>query len=102
MSSPLVFRNGSHLSTNLLDWTRRGWTGLEKALVSEFSSCQKLRRTNGSTASGKDDNMIIIGWCKARRVRRMLKNLPFELLESGFDDLCSMTWRLVWPDLALS
>ena len=33
---------------------------------------------------------IVICGCKVRRIRRMLKDLPFELLECGFDDLCNM------------
>ena len=33
---------------------------------------------------------IVIRGCKVRRIRRMLKDLPFELLECGFDDLCNM------------
>ena len=33
---------------------------------------------------------IVIRGCKVRRIRRMLKDLPFELLERGFDDLCNM------------
>ena len=28
--------------------------------------------------------------CKVRRIRQMLKDLPFELMECGFDDLCNM------------
>ena len=33
---------------------------------------------------------IVIRGCKVRRIRRILKNLPFELLECGFDDLYNM------------
>ena len=33
---------------------------------------------------------IVIRGCKVRRIRRMLKDLLFELLECGFDDLCNM------------
>ena len=33
---------------------------------------------------------IVICGCKVRRIRWMLKDLPFELLECGFDDLCNM------------
>ena len=33
---------------------------------------------------------IVIRGCKVRRIRRMLKDLSFELLECGFDDLCNM------------
>ena len=33
---------------------------------------------------------IVIRGCKVRRIRRMLKDLPFELLECGFDNLCNM------------
>ena len=33
---------------------------------------------------------IVIRGCKVRRIRQMLKDLPFELLECGFDDLCNM------------
>ena len=33
---------------------------------------------------------IVIRGCKVRKIRRMLKNLPFELLECVFDNLCNM------------
>ena len=33
---------------------------------------------------------IVVRGCKVRRIRRMLKDLPFELLVCGFDDLCNM------------
>ena len=33
---------------------------------------------------------IVIRGCKVWRMRQMLKDLPFELLECSFDDLCNM------------
>ena len=33
---------------------------------------------------------IVIRGCKVQRIRRMLKDLTFELLEYGFDNLCNM------------
>ena len=33
---------------------------------------------------------IVIRGYKVRRIQQMLKDLPFELLECGFDDLCNM------------
>ena len=33
---------------------------------------------------------IVIRGCKVQRIRQMLKDLPFELLECGFDNLCNM------------
>ena len=33
---------------------------------------------------------IVIRECKVRRIRRMLKDFPLELLECGFDNLCNM------------
>lgn len=33
---------------------------------------------------------LVIRWCKARIIPRMLMNPPFKLLETGFDDLCNM------------
>ena len=47
---------------------------------------------------------IVIRGCKVRRIRRMLKNLPFELLKCDFDDLCNMRPSVVVKkyDLALS
>ena len=33
---------------------------------------------------------IVICGCKVQRIRWMLKDLPFELLEYGFDDLCNI------------
>ena len=34
---------------------------------------------------------IVMHGCKVRKIRRLLKDLPFELLECGFDDLCNMS-----------
>ena len=47
---------------------------------------------------------IVTRGCKVRRIRRMLKDLPFELLECGFDDLCNMSPGVVVKkyDLVLS
>ena len=47
---------------------------------------------------------IVIRGCKVRRIRRMLKDLSFELLECSFDDLCNMRPGVVVKkcDLALS
>ena len=39
---------------------------------------------------------IVICGCKVWRIQRMLKDLPFELLECSFDDLCNM-----WPGIVL-
>ena len=33
---------------------------------------------------------IVIRGCKVQRIQQMLKDLPFELLECGFDNLCNM------------
>ena len=33
---------------------------------------------------------IVIHGCKVRRIRRMLKDLSFERLECGFDNLCNV------------
>ena len=33
---------------------------------------------------------VRIRGCKVWRIQQMLKDLPFELLECGFDDLCNM------------
>ena len=33
---------------------------------------------------------IVIRGCKVQRIWQMLKDLPFELLECSFDDLCNM------------
>ena len=33
---------------------------------------------------------IVIRGCKVQRIQRMLKDLPFKLLEHGFDNLCNM------------
>ena len=47
---------------------------------------------------------VIIRWRKVWRVRGVLKNFPFELLEGGFDDLSNMRPDVVieQDDLALS
>ena len=50
------------------------------------------------------EEKIVIRGCKVRRIRWMLKDLPFELLECGFDDLCNMRPGVVMKkyDLVLS
>ena len=40
------------------------------------------------------EKKIVIRGCKVWRIRPMLKDLPFELLECGFDDLCNMSLAL--------
>ena len=46
---------------------------------------------------------IVIHGCKVQRIRRILKYLPFKLLECDFDDLCNMRPGVVMKkyDLAL-
>ena len=38
---------------------------------------------------------IVIHMCKVQRIQQMLKDLPFELLECGFDNLCNMKFGVV-------
>ena len=38
---------------------------------------------------------IVIHGYKVRRIRQMLKDLPFKLLECSFDDLCNMRLGIV-------
>ena len=46
---------------------------------------------------------IVICGCKVQRIRWMLKDLPFKLLECSFDDLCNMRPGVVMKyGLALS
>ena len=45
---------------------------------------------------------ITIHGCKVRRIRWMLKDLPFELLECGFDDLWNMRPGLVVKKYSLN
>lgn len=35
------------------------------------------------------EEKIVIRRCKVRRILRMLKDLPFEFMDYGFDDLCN-------------
>ena len=44
---------------------------------------------------------MVIRWRKIRRVRRMLKDLPFEFLKCGFHDLCCMGPSVVVKDNGL-
>ena len=45
---------------------------------------------------------IVIRGCKVRRIRRTLKDLPFEVLECGFDDLCNMRPGIVMKKYGLA
>ena len=45
--------------------------------------------------------MVICG-CKVQRIQRMLKELPFELLECSFDDLCNMRPIIVMKQYGLA
>ena len=40
--------------------------------------------------------------CKVWRIQQMLKDLPFELLECGFDDLCNMRPGVVMKKYGLA
>ena len=45
---------------------------------------------------------IVIHGCKVQRIWQMLKDLPFELLECGFDDLCNMRPGVVMKKYGLA
>ena len=45
---------------------------------------------------------IVIRVCKVQRVRQMLKDLLFELLECGFDNLCNMRPGIVMKKYGLA
>ena len=45
---------------------------------------------------------IVIYGCKVWRIWRMLKDLPFELLECDFDDLCNMRPGIVMKKCGLA
>ena len=45
---------------------------------------------------------IVIHGCKVRRIWQMLKDLPFELLECSFDNLCNMKPGIVMKRYGLA
>ena len=45
---------------------------------------------------------ILIRGCKVWRIRQMLKNLPFKLLECSFDNLCNMRPGVVMKKCGLA
>ena len=82
MYSPLLFTTSSHLSTNLSIPYRRFVKPVFKVLFIVEGNAPHMVRQRAEK--------IVIRGCKVRRIRWMLKKLPFELLECGFDDLCNM------------
>ena len=97
MRSLLVFMTSSHLSTNLLMLFHQKSLGLvSKNLLSQFLRSLFIVKSNTLHMVQQRVEKIVICGCKVWRIQRMLKDLPFELLECSFDDLCNM-----WPGIVL-
>ena len=45
---------------------------------------------------------IVIRGCKVQKIRQILKDLPFELLECGFNDLCNIRPGIVVKKYSLA
>ena len=90
MYSPLLFTTYSQLSINLSMPFRQKSPGLvSKNLLSQFKVLFIVEGNAPHMVRQRAEKIVIRG-CKVRRIRRMLKDLAFELLECGFDDLCNM------------
>ena len=91
MYSPLLFTTSSHLATNLLDAVPRKIprSGIEEFVEPVFKVLF-IVKGNASHMIRQRAEKIVIHGCKVWRIWRMLKDLPFKLLECSFDDLCNM------------
>ena len=91
MYSPLPFTTSSHLSINLpMSFCQKSPDLVSKNLLSQFLRSSSLSKVTPLMWFVQRAEKIVIRGCKFRRIRRILKDLPFELLECGFDDLCNM------------
>ena len=105
MYSLLLFETSSHLSTNFLMPFRQKslGSGIEEFLEPVFKVLFIVEGNAPHMVQQRAEKIVIHG-CKVQRIRRMLKVLPFELLECSFDDLCNMRPGVLVKkyDLALS
>ena len=91
MYSPLLFTTSSHLSTNFSMPFRQKKSGSSiEEFVKPVFKVLFIVEGNAPHMVRQRAKKIVICGCKVRRIRRMLKDLPFELLECGFDNLCNM------------
>ena len=66
--------------------------------IEEFQSVFKVLfivKGNAPHMVRKRAEKIVICGCKVWRIQWMLKDLPYKLMECGFDDLCNMRPGLV-------
>ena len=91
MYSPLLFTTSSFAPLDqFFDAIPLKIPGLvSKNLLRQFLKSSSLLKVTPSYGLTKSEKIVIHG-CKVRRIRQMPKDLPFELLECGFDDLCNM------------
>ena len=91
MYSPLLLTTSSHLLTNLLMPFHQKSPGLvSKEFVEPVFKVLFIVKGNAPHMVRKRVEKIVIHGCKVWRIEQMLKDLPFELLEYGFDNLCNM------------
>ena len=91
MYSSLLFTTSSHLSTNFPMLFRQKSPGLVlKKFFEPVFKVLFIVEGNAPHMVRQRAEKIVIRECKVRKIRRMLKDLPLELLECGFDDLCNM------------
>ena len=79
------------------------WSGIEEFVEPVFKDLFIVEGNAPHMVRQRAGKIVIRGY-KVRKIRRMLKNLPFELLECGFDNLSNMRPGVVMKkyDLALS
>ena len=91
MYSPLLFTTSSHLSTNLsMPFCQMiPGPGIDEFVEPVFKVLFIIEGNTPHMVRQRREKIVIRG-CKVWRMQQMLKDLPFELLECSFDDLCNM------------
>ena len=76
-------------------------SGIEK-FVEPVSKVLSIVEGNTHHMVSQRAEKIVIHGCKVQRIRQMLKDLPFKLLECSFDDLCNMRPGIVMKKYGLA
>ena len=103
MYSPLLFTTSSHLLTNLFNAIppKIPGSGIEEFVKPVFKVFFIVEGKAPHMVRQRAEKIVIYG-CKVQRIWQMLKDLPFELLECGIDDLCNIRPGVVMKKYGLA
>ena len=77
------------------------WSGIKEFVEPVFKVLFIFKGNTSHMVQQRAKKIVICG-CKVRRIWQILKNLPFKLLECGFDDLCNMRAGVVMKKYGLA